>query len=79
MVDDATHAPRVPTKLRTKRGATKRMSELCALDDSGQPNASTMDADDAPTSMSAKKRVAIPGVARSQEKAMPPGGHGKGL
>ena len=58
MDDDATHAPRVPTKLRTKRGATKRMSELCALDDSGPPseeapNASTSDADDAPTSMGA--------------------------
>ena len=58
MDDDATHAPRVPTKLRTKRGATKRMSELCALDDLGRPseeapNASTMDADDAPTSMNA--------------------------
>ena len=58
MDDDATQAPRVPTKVRTKRGATKRMSELCALDDSGPPseeapNASTSDADDAPTSMGA--------------------------
>ena len=56
--DDATHAPRVPTKVRTKRDATKRMSELCALDDLGRPAedtpiASTTDADDAPTSMSA--------------------------
>ena len=73
--DDEPDAPRVPTKPRAKRGATKRMSELCALDDSGRPNASTMDADDAPTSMSAPVDASSDGVvtdvAEREKEAAP--------
>ena len=73
--DDEPDAPRVPTKPRAKRGATKRMSELCALDDSGRPNASTMDADDAPTSMSAPVDASSNGVvtdvAEREKEAAP--------
>ena len=56
------------------------MSELCALDDSGRPseeapNASTMDADDAPTSMSAPVDASSDGVvtdvAEHEKEAAP--------